>query len=498
MTARRAAAVLALAAVAALAAGVEPAAACSCALGDPRTALAQADAAFVGALVEKRVPSNVRSSAYRAVYVFRVAEAVKGDLRGTVEVQSAISGASCGIETEVGKEIGLLLDREGDAWTSSLCRQLPADQLREAARPLPEPDGSGAPALVVGGKFGGARTVVLDRAARTLAYGTGVGTVYALSPCPGGRTVAELVDGPGGFRVAVRDLPGARLRWTSFLPYSPRRFTLALMACGPRGVDVFLSTIGVEWKPPHSRLVRVAPGRIRVLHRGNGWTCGFGRGRAFVTAGARLLSVPLAGGAARLIARVPRGAGPFTPSPDGRRLAGLLDDHKRGGGIVLVDLASRPRARLLRVPGTNGGGELAWLDSGRFVFLPRSPEDVDAGVYDTSLRVRASFSGWEATDAAVVGGRAYGVRRGELISARLPNGPVEVVRRLPGMETYALAAIDPVLPVPDVEAGPSARDDALPRARWLVLLGAAAALLVLAAVLGARRGLRPSRSRTAG
>jgi hypothetical protein len=193
----------------------------------------------------------------------------------------------------------------------------------------------------------------------------------------------------------------------------------------------------------------------------------------------------------RFLARIPTGAGPFAPSPDGRTLAGLLYDQKRGGGIVLVDLAGRPRFRLLRVPGTNAGGELAWLDAGRFVFLPRNPEDVEARVYDTSFRVRASFAGWDATDAVVVGDRAYGVRRGELISARLPRGPVEVVRRFPGPETLALAAIEPVQR--DVAPEPSASAEALPGGRWLVLLAAALVLLGLAAFLGARRRFRPSR-----
>src|SRR5687768_8217412 len=99
--------------LAALAYGVEPAAACSCALGDARTRLARADAAFVGTFVEKREPAQIQSSADDAVYVFRVERTVKGSLPTTLEVVSPVSGASCGLEVSPGDRIGLLLRRDG-------------------------------------------------------------------------------------------------------------------------------------------------------------------------------------------------------------------------------------------------------------------------------------------------------------------------------------------------------------------------------------------------
>ena len=65
MSARRSAVVATAIVLAVLAARVEPAAACSCALQDPRTSLADADAAFVGALVERRENAGAVTLVFR-------------------------------------------------------------------------------------------------------------------------------------------------------------------------------------------------------------------------------------------------------------------------------------------------------------------------------------------------------------------------------------------------------------------------------------------------
>ena len=58
---RKAAGLVLCALAASLAISVEPASACTCALGDPRAALARADAAFIGILVSKRLPPRITS-----------------------------------------------------------------------------------------------------------------------------------------------------------------------------------------------------------------------------------------------------------------------------------------------------------------------------------------------------------------------------------------------------------------------------------------------------
>ena len=83
-----------VAAVAVVAATATPAHACSCAMPDPRSLLAQTDGAFVGRLIERRDLGDGR-----AIFTFRVERRVKGAIGSTVDVESASNGAACGLET---------------------------------------------------------------------------------------------------------------------------------------------------------------------------------------------------------------------------------------------------------------------------------------------------------------------------------------------------------------------------------------------------------------
>lgn len=475
---------LVLVGAAAIAAG--RAAACSCVGADPRTALRRSDAAFVGVVVSRRTAEGVGSSGAPAVYTLRVENSVKGELGETVEVETAVSGASCGLEARVGDRVGLLLYRSAGAWTSSLCSQLDPDVLLEAARPLPVPDGTGPARFVVGGRFGPARAVVLDGAGRTLAYGIGEGDVVALARCPGAGRVAELVDeagprpldGPGAFLVAVRDVRSGRLLWERRV--RPTNLQPRGLACTGRMVHVFVTSVGTT-PTPTSRVLAVRPTGIRVVSRGSAWECGFGRGQAFLTEGRRLVTVPLGGGDATLVARVPLGAGPFVPSPDGRWLAGPAFGASHRSRIVLVDRRRPLHVRTVPLERGNVSGQIAWLDPRRFAFLPGRGDAADARVYDTSLRLSGRFAGWDAFDSAVEGRIAYGVRGGDLISARLPSGPVSVMRRLPGPLTRALEAV----PVAAADR-PGDSDEGVSSA-WLAIPGALLAGFVF---LGLRRRRR--------
>ena len=120
----------------------EAALACSCAVGDPASRLAESDAAFVGGLISSAEPvtdskGNI-STADPVAWVFEVEEAVKGDLETPLTVMSPWSGASCGFKVRIGERIGVLL-REDGGWRSGRCSQLDADVLLRAAAPLPTP-----------------------------------------------------------------------------------------------------------------------------------------------------------------------------------------------------------------------------------------------------------------------------------------------------------------------------------------------------------------------
>ena len=112
----------ALVAVLALAA---EAAACTCRPVDLVRDLPQADAAIVGTVLERRVEGD------RARYLFRVEQVYKGDIDNRLELETAASGAACGLELGVGDRTGLLLTREGDTWTSGLCSQVDASDFLE-------------------------------------------------------------------------------------------------------------------------------------------------------------------------------------------------------------------------------------------------------------------------------------------------------------------------------------------------------------------------------
>jgi hypothetical protein len=127
-------AALAVAAFAAVA-GAGDARACSCLPPDPDAYLKKYDGAIVGRLVEVRASQggSIRNRAGSAVYVFDVDAVLKGDIPRRLEVTSAASGASCGLEAGIGAPIGLFLEQRDGGWHSALCLQVAAEDLERAA-----------------------------------------------------------------------------------------------------------------------------------------------------------------------------------------------------------------------------------------------------------------------------------------------------------------------------------------------------------------------------
>lgn len=107
-----------------------PARACSCAEMDLGSRLAEADGAFVGTYVDRDPLSDGRSA-----WTFDVERVIKGPFGPTAIVRTSGDGASCGIELFDDPRAGLLLHRANDGvWESSLCQQVPPNQLLSFAQ----------------------------------------------------------------------------------------------------------------------------------------------------------------------------------------------------------------------------------------------------------------------------------------------------------------------------------------------------------------------------
>jgi hypothetical protein len=92
--------------------------ACTCAPVDLVRDLPSADGAFVGTVLERReTEASVN-------LLFRVEQVYKGDIENRVEVETSRDGATCGLDLPVGERVGLLLDRDGALWRSSLCSRV--------------------------------------------------------------------------------------------------------------------------------------------------------------------------------------------------------------------------------------------------------------------------------------------------------------------------------------------------------------------------------------
>jgi hypothetical protein len=257
--------------------------ACSCiANTDPRDRLAAAEGAFIGELVGRRetgLLGSIISSGRDVVYTFEVAEVFKGDLGQRVDVHSAAGGGSCGFEVAPGEAVGVLLYRHQGTWQSGLCGQIEPDKLRAAAAPLPAPDGQAPAALVVGGSFGEARLLALDRHDRTLAYGYGAGRTTQLSVCPGGDRMLEVVDDhPRPSRLALWELPELRLLWERRLPAQPPSISAQSVQCldGTGTGYVFASNGGDPRWSPQATLLRVSHATTTVIYRGAARSIAFG------------------------------------------------------------------------------------------------------------------------------------------------------------------------------------------------------------------------------
>ncbi len=190
-----------------------PAVACSCVMADAPQFVKWADVVVVGEITEITPPPEreVMSSVDPATYTVVVEEVMKGRSPATVDVRSAMSGASCGLEgIEVGREYVVfaayndIMGKRTDVLHASLCggTALASDsyvaEVKAAAGPgqPPEPDRSSEPA------GGPASEPAVETTDEPAASSAGVsGWVWA-----GGAVVVVVI---GGLLVARRRQSGA-------------------------------------------------------------------------------------------------------------------------------------------------------------------------------------------------------------------------------------------------------------------------------------------------
>lgn len=104
--------------------GAAPSFACSCAGGAPEDFVDRADVVMLGTVTDREGPPwrPVMSSADLATYTVEVETVFKGDAAPTTYIQTADSGASCGLEgIKTGDRYVLFADRQDDALRANLC-----------------------------------------------------------------------------------------------------------------------------------------------------------------------------------------------------------------------------------------------------------------------------------------------------------------------------------------------------------------------------------------
>jgi len=431
-------------------AGALPAKACSCFQGDPRDALAEADAAFIGTLLS-RTPDP--DNQYLSTYTFSVEEEIKGQLDDTVPVRSATDGASCGIEVPVGGQTGLFLTASEEGWSSSLCQQIAPDDLRAAAQPLPAPDGEGPIRMLVSGSLGEVGIIALDDQGRTLAYGMRQPDSGTIEMCPGSQRFIEIF---GDFRrrnIAVRETSTLEVLREIELPIGRRPYRnvfATAMACFNESGRVIYLAAQRFGDGGEDYIFRIRGDEIRRIYRGHFGTARFEGKSLFITEGKRsrfLVELDFGDPHRDGIATVPGSSRSPHLSPDGEWI--VMTAGGDVGKLVVVN-RSTGKVRVKRL-GIGQAGEAMWLINRRIAFLAGGYDNARIEIFSRRLeRLRQVPGEWYTSDNFISGSTAIGVGWGTLYRSELPEGPTEILRRFDSPTIYS---ITPVLD--EVHAAPA-------------------------------------------
>ena len=417
--------------------------ACSCAAPDPLEQLEVSPGAFIGEAIEREEDGQ------EAVWTFRVERSVKGDLGDRVEIRAPIAGATCGFDFLMGKRVGLFLRGSSGNWTAGLCDLVTPEQMLKAAMGLPRVESDAPIRFVVGGAFGQARLVALDRDGRIVGYGFGEGRTVQVAACPGGGRVVEYVQGrqsrPGAPILAVRDLASMEVVEEIDIRLAELNGSVLELECrSPSGDEMVL--FGDRHRGPQV-VMRASSGALVPVWEGRAYAGSLADDSAFICQGRRgdrAVAVDLESGEEREIAEVPHRTGPLVASPDGRWLAAVSKGRAQGpdaapSQVVLIDLAGDASVvstvRLAR-PGITS--HVRWLSDGRFLVAPDSDAGEPARVFDTSLRELEQRGSAPLRDVVVAGDRVVALRANGRVVATSPGFDQKPVT-LPTDRAYAIA-----------------------------------------------------------
>jgi len=389
----------------------------------PRDRLASddVDAAFVGTLLGVGAPFVLPGTeANTAEYRFAVERWVKGG-DGTAEV--TILGpfaTSVDFPFRQGERAGVFVNVEDGRPHSSGCSIADPDVLLAAAAPLPDPDGVGPAAILVGGGFGDYRLVALDTRGRLLGYGRGAGTIERIAVCPGAKRIVELVGGSfdASPRIAIRDVATLTVERE-----------IDLRAVLP-GQDIYPSEVVcrdeaatdiIAWSG-EAGLVSIAPEpTILSLASGNRAILSTKQVAYVDIGGTEVRLGDLAGGEPRVLRRFVPVAGGYGDvhdmafDPSATHLA-IVDGwtNDQGGGattltVVAVEGPAEPVLSLV-LPQVSGSYTVDWLDERTMLLVAGAGEEADPAA-GTVRVIRVpdgtdveGWTGWSARRAAVADG----------------------------------------------------------------------------------------------
>lgn len=427
---------------------VSPAYACSCAAPEPRDALADADAAFVGVVI------GGGGSFGGGTYTFEVEHDLKGNLADEIDVAGGESSSSCALGLGAGDRVGLLLSGEAGHWTAGLCSTIDPAALLAAGQPYPAPDGRGPIHLLVGGGFGVVRILALDARGRTLAYGVGEGNTFALDVCPGGAHVVEAVEIDDRDVIAVRET--ATLGIVREIPVSLEQpSTVYDLDCLTADGTHVLAVAGIG---ELFRALEIAGSEVTVLldERGaEGWVQD---GRVYAANEGIVRCLPSSGPTCDVDdVAVPSNSSNFRWSPDRSYLAGLryLGDAgpEASNEVIVVDPATGA-VRAFALGGSNDFGDVSWVDDDTVAYLPGGGDDETGILIEVPDMLAGELvDGWYTAESLVADGRAVGVGWGTLMWMDLDSGRLRSVE-LAG-DTWAVATVGG-----SIEADPQAVPDA--------------------------------------